>query len=99
LSLAASPCITRGRRGWLGLTPWKTCTSYPFASLLGALRSGSFSPLPYMSPFGAILPCEQGPTEGVCQVETCTGGAEAEVRPEKRACRIYTCMVTVNAVA
>jgi hypothetical protein len=41
LSLAASPCITRGRRGWLGLTPWKTCTSYPFASFLGALRSGS----------------------------------------------------------
>src|SRR5262245_4247114 len=29
LSLAASPCITRGRGGWLGLTPWKTCTSYP----------------------------------------------------------------------
>src|SRR5215813_1534476 len=22
LSLAASPCITRGRGGWLGLTPW-----------------------------------------------------------------------------
>src|SRR5262245_39898241 len=29
LSLAASPCITRGRGGWLGLTPWKTYTSYP----------------------------------------------------------------------
>ena len=33
LSLAARPCITRGRGGWLDLTPWKTCTSYPFASL------------------------------------------------------------------
>ena len=38
LSLAASPCITRGRGGWLGLTPWKTFTSYPLASLLGAHR-------------------------------------------------------------
>src|SRR6202049_3828948 len=26
--LADSPCITRGRGGWLGLTPWKTSTSY-----------------------------------------------------------------------
>ena len=41
LALAGSPCITRGRGGWLGLTPWKTCTSYPFASLLGALWFGS----------------------------------------------------------
>src|SRR5262245_7892623 len=28
---------------------------------------GSFSPLAHASPFGAILPCEQGPTEGECQ--------------------------------
>src|SRR5262249_43150390 len=34
LSLAASPCITRGRRGWLGLTPWKTFTSYPLPAYL-----------------------------------------------------------------
>jgi hypothetical protein len=33
-------------------------------------RFGSFSPMPYMSPFGAILPCEQGPTEGACQEPT-----------------------------
>src|SRR5262249_321790 len=33
LSLTASPCIARGRGGWLGLTPWKTHTSYPLASL------------------------------------------------------------------
>ena len=38
LALAGSPCITRGRGGRLGLTPWKTFTSYPLASLLGALR-------------------------------------------------------------
>ena len=38
----------RGRRaslgagaGWLGLTPWKTCSSYSFASFPGALRLGS----------------------------------------------------------
>src|SRR5215471_14298595 len=43
LSLAASPCITRGRRGWLGLTSWKTCTSYPLPALPGALSSGSLS--------------------------------------------------------
>src|SRR4029450_11209181 len=41
LSLTASPCITRGQGGWLGLTPWKTRTSYPLASLTGALRFGS----------------------------------------------------------
>jgi hypothetical protein len=34
LSLAASPRITRGRGGWLGLTPWTTCTSYPLPALL-----------------------------------------------------------------
>jgi hypothetical protein len=37
LSLAASPCITRGRGGWLGLTPWKTLTSYPLPASPGAL--------------------------------------------------------------
>ena len=40
LSLAASPCITRGRGGWLGLTPWKTCTSYPLPACPGALSLG-----------------------------------------------------------
>jgi len=43
MSLAASPCITRGRGGWLGLTPWKTCTSYPLPALPGALSCGSSS--------------------------------------------------------
>src|SRR5262245_28407687 len=43
LALAGSPCITRGRGGWLGLTQWKTFTSYPLASLLGAPRYGSGS--------------------------------------------------------
>src|SRR5262249_8604702 len=37
----ASPCITRGRGGWLGLTSWKTCTSYPLPALPGALSGGS----------------------------------------------------------
>jgi hypothetical protein len=27
-------CITRGRGGWLGLTPWKTFTSYPLPAFL-----------------------------------------------------------------
>src|SRR5450759_216262 len=27
-------CITRGRGGWLFLTPWKTCTSYPLPAFL-----------------------------------------------------------------
>jgi len=49
MNLAVSPRITRGRRGWLGLTPWKTCTSYPLASLLGALSSGSFFPVAPLS--------------------------------------------------
>jgi len=42
LALAGSPRITRGRRGWLGPTPWRTCTSYSLASLLGARSSGSW---------------------------------------------------------
>jgi len=29
-----TPRITRGRGGWLGLTPWKTCTSYPLPAFL-----------------------------------------------------------------
>ena len=41
LALAGSPCITRGRGGWLGLTPRKTCTSYPLPACPGALRLGS----------------------------------------------------------
>src|SRR5213079_2224450 len=54
-SRAETSCITRGRGGWLSLTPWKTCTSYPLPaflahSLLGQLRHGSKSaPLPFLS--------------------------------------------------
>ena len=33
-------CITRGRGGWLGLTPWKTCTSYPLPAFLAHSESG-----------------------------------------------------------
>src|SRR5580704_2248446 len=33
-SRAETSCITRGRGGWLGLTPWKTCTSYPLPAFL-----------------------------------------------------------------
>jgi hypothetical protein len=40
LSLAASPCITRGRGGWLGLTPRKTCTSYPLPASLAHSELG-----------------------------------------------------------
>src|SRR5262249_25558998 len=40
LSLAASPCITRGRGGWLGPTPWKTCTSYPLPAFLAHSEAG-----------------------------------------------------------
>ena len=52
LSLAASPCITRGRGGWLGLTPWKTCTSCPLPACPGALRVGSFFPVGPLSAIG-----------------------------------------------
>ena len=41
LSLAAIPRITRGRGGWLDLTPWTTFTSYPLPACPGALRNGS----------------------------------------------------------
>ena len=34
LALAGSPCITRGRGGWLGLAPWTTFTSYPLPAYL-----------------------------------------------------------------
>ena len=50
LALAGSPCITRGRRGWLGLTPWKTCTSYPLPACPGARSSGSKARVPGTSP-------------------------------------------------
>src|SRR5262249_47072437 len=40
LSLAASPCITQGRGGRLGLTPWKTCTSYPLPAFLAHSARG-----------------------------------------------------------
>src|SRR5262249_58442560 len=40
MSLTASPCITRGRGGWLGLTPWKTLTSYPLPTKLAHTALG-----------------------------------------------------------
>jgi hypothetical protein len=46
LILADSPCITRGRGGWLGLISWKTCTSY---SLPASWRSVSGHPEPVTS--------------------------------------------------
>src|ERR1700680_3016192 len=33
-------CITRGRGGWLGLTPWKTRTSYPLPAFLAHSEVG-----------------------------------------------------------
>jgi hypothetical protein len=42
LSLAASPCITRGRSGWLGLTPRRTFTSYPSPAFLAHSAWGHF---------------------------------------------------------
>jgi len=39
-SRAETSCITRGRGGWLGLTPWKTCTSYPLPAFLAHSPSG-----------------------------------------------------------
>src|SRR5262249_55004306 len=45
LSLAASPCITRGRGGRLGLTPWKTCTSYPLPAFLAHAAVGHLPPV------------------------------------------------------
>ena len=39
-SRAETSCITRGRGGWLGLTPWKTCTSYPLPAFLALSGSG-----------------------------------------------------------
>src|SRR5262245_44936770 len=44
LSLTASPCITRGRGGWLGLTPWTTCTSYPLPAFLAHSDLGHEQP-------------------------------------------------------
>src|SRR5438477_10070708 len=45
-SRAETSCITRGRDGWLGLTPWKTCTSYPLPAFLAHSTVGQ--------PFGRI---------------------------------------------
>ena len=36
--------ITRGRGGWLGLTPWKTCTSYPLPASLAHSDQGHDRP-------------------------------------------------------
>ena len=43
-SRAETSCITRGRGGWLGLTPWKTCTSYPLPAFLAHSAWGSTAP-------------------------------------------------------
>jgi hypothetical protein len=56
LALAGSPCITRGRRGWLGLTPLRTCTSYPLASLLSAPCIGSTARMPEALVTAAVPP-------------------------------------------
>src|SRR5262249_13298320 len=40
LNLTVSPRITRGRGGWLGLTPWKTLTSYPLPTKLAHSEVG-----------------------------------------------------------
>ena len=39
-SRAETSCITRGRGGWLSLTPWKTCTSYPLPAFLAHSAQG-----------------------------------------------------------
>jgi hypothetical protein len=44
LILADSPCITRGRGGWLGLTSWKTCTSYSLPAFLAHSVQGQNLP-------------------------------------------------------
>ena len=44
-SRADTSCITRGRGGWLGLTPWKTCTSYPLPAFLAHSPLGHFRPI------------------------------------------------------
>src|SRR5580658_5917024 len=46
-SRAETSCITRGRGGWLSLTPWKTCTSYPLPAFLAHSAYGSDRPLSY----------------------------------------------------
>src|SRR5262249_7534534 len=40
LNLTVSPRITRGRGGWLDLTPWKTLTSYPLPTKLAHSARG-----------------------------------------------------------
>ncbi len=62
LSLAASPCITRGRGGCLGLPPWRTCTSYPLPAFLahsvqGHSRHDNCSGQPLACPLCAV--CDQ----------------------------------------
>jgi hypothetical protein len=56
LSLAASPCITRGRGGWLDLTPWKTLTSYPLPAKLAHTASGSWSGRARTVPGWSLVP-------------------------------------------
>jgi hypothetical protein len=41
-----SPCITRGRGGWLGLTPQRTRTSYPLPASLAHSELGQILPIP-----------------------------------------------------
>jgi hypothetical protein len=39
-TVQVGPCITRGRGGWLGPTPWKTFTSYPLPAFLAHTALG-----------------------------------------------------------
>jgi len=53
-SRAETSCITRGRGGWLGLTPWKTCTSYPLPAFLAHSQMGHLRQIDHS---GASGPC------------------------------------------
>ena len=53
-SRAETSCITRGRGGWLGLTPWKTCTSYPLPAFLAHSLLGHFRPRQRTLPRGPL---------------------------------------------
>ena len=70
--------ITRGRGGWLGLTPWGTFTSYPLPACPGALRVGSCaSGWPHTDDFRSTYKLTSLPCVGMsqmCRVEMWRGG-------------------------
>ena len=87
-SRAETSCITRGRGGWLGLTPWKTCTSYPLPAFLAHSPLGHCRPRPRTLPRGP-LPLRPGSRRRVRVLLSVALGQFRTCRPKQAQATFY----------